>query len=127
MRCHRMDSRQAAMADADLEIIRGTFDLIILKTLAWGPMHGLSVLRWIESVTEQRLLIEEGALYPALHRLEQRGWVAAEWGYSESNRKAKYYRLTPRGRRQLTAELSRWTRYTEAVGMIIAARPSEAR
>jgi uncharacterized protein YoaH (UPF0181 family) len=78
-----------AMAESDLELIRGTFDLLILKTLAWGPMHGLGVLRWIETVTEQRLLIEEGALYPALHRLEQRGWVSAEWGYSESNRKGE--------------------------------------
>ena len=110
------------MAESDLELIRGTFDLLILKTLAWGPMHGLGVLRWIETVTEQRLMIEEGALYPALHRLEQRGWVSAEWGYSESNRKAKYYRLTPRGRKQLTTELSRWSRYTEAVAMVIAAR-----
>ena len=110
-----------AMAESDLELIRGTFDLLILKTLAWGPMHGLGVLRWIETVTEQRLLIEEGALYPALHRLEQRGWVSAEWGYSESNRKAKYYRLTARGRRQLATELSRWARYTEAVGMVITA------
>ena len=115
------------MADSDLELIRGTFDLIILKALAWGPMHGLGVLRSIEAVTEQRLLIEEGALYPALHRLEQRGWVSAEWGYSESNRKAKYYRLTPRGRRQLTAELSRLARYTEAIGMVIAARGAVAR
>ena len=115
------------MADSDLDLIRGTFDLLILKTLAWGPMHGLGVLRWIETVTEQRLTIEEGALYPALHRLEQRGWVTAEWGYSASNRKAKYYRLTARGRRQLTAELSRWARYTEAVAMVIAARGAEAR
>ena len=115
------------MAESDLELIRGTFDLLILKTLAWGPMHGLGVLRWIESVTEQRLMIEEGALYPALHRLEQRGWVSAEWGYSETNRKAKYYRLTPRGRKQLSTELSRWARYTEAVGMVIAARGAEAR
>ena len=115
------------MAESDLELIRGTFDLLILKTLSWGPMHGLGVLRWIETVTEQRLLIEEGALYPALHRLEQRGWVAAEGGFSESNRKAKYYRLTPAGRRQLTAELSRWARYTEAVGMVISARGAIAR
>jgi len=115
------------MAVADLELIRGTFDLLILKTLSWGPMHGLGVLRWIETVTEQRLLIEEGALYPALHRLEQRGWVSAQWGFSESNRKAKYYRLTPLGRRQLTAELSRWSRYTEAVGMVISARGATAR
>ena len=115
------------MAENDLELIRGTFDLLILKTLSWGPMHGLGVLRWIESVTDQRLLIEEGALYPALHRLEQRGWVSAEWGFSESNRKAKYYRLTPTGRRQLTTELSRWARYTEAVGMIINAKAAGAR
>ena len=115
------------MAENDLELIRGTFDLLILKTLSWGPMHGLGVLRWIESVTDQRLLIEEGALYPALHRLEQRGWISAEWGFSESKRKAKYYRLTPTGRRQLTAELSRWARYTEAVGMIINAKGAGAR
>jgi PadR family transcriptional regulator PadR len=115
------------MADSDLELIRGTFDLLILKTLAWGPLHGLGVLRWIETVTEQRLMIEEGALYPALHRLEQRGWVTAEWGYSASNRKAKYYRLTARGRKQLTAELSRWARYTEAVAMVITARGAAAR
>jgi PadR family transcriptional regulator PadR len=115
------------MAESDLELIRGTFDLLILKTLSWGPLHGLGVLRWIETVTDQRLLIEEGALYPALHRLEQRRWVSAEWGFSESNRKAKYYRLTPLGRRQLTAELSRWARYTEAVGMVINAKGALAR
>jgi transcriptional regulator len=110
------------MASTDLELVRGTFDLLILKTLSWGPMHGLGVLRWIEGVTENRLQIEEGALYPALHRLEQRGWIDAEWGYSESNRRAKYYRLTTKGRRQLTAELSKWARYTEAVGMVISAQ-----
>ena len=109
------------MADTDLELVRGTFDLLILKTLSWGPMHGLGVLRWIEQVTEHRLQVEEGALYPALHRLEQRGWIDAEWGYSETNRKAKYYRLTPKGRKQLAAELSRWARYTEAVAMVIGA------
>lgn len=112
----------------ELDLVRGTFDLIILKTLSWGPMHGLGVLRWIEDVTHRRLQIEEGALYPALHRLEQRGWLDAEWGYTENNRKAKYYRLTPLGRRQLTAELSKWERYTEAVGMIVtASRPATAR
>jgi transcriptional regulator len=114
------------MASTDLELVRGTFDLLILKTLSWRPMHGLGVLRWIEQVTENRLRIEEGALYPALHRLEQRGWVDAEWGYSESNRRAKYYRLTPKGRRQLTTELSKWARYTEAVGMVIAAQGAKA-
>lgn len=105
----------------DLELVRGTFDLILLKTLSWGPMHGLGVLRWIEHTTGQRLQIEEGALYPALHRLEQKKWLTAEWGYSENNRRAKYYRLTALGRRQLATEVSRWTRYTEAVRMILAA------
>ena len=114
------------MADDNLELLRGTFDLLILRTLSWGPMHGLGVLRWIERVTEDRLQVEEGALYPALHRLEQRGWIDAEWGWSESNRKAKYYRLTPRGRRQLTVEISKWTRYTEAVGMLLAAHGGTA-
>lgn len=115
------------MAGSDLELIRGTFDLLILKTLSWGPMHGLGVLRWIESVTNQQLMIEEGALYPALHRLEQRKWVSAEWGFSESNRRAKYYRLTPLGRRQLATELSRWARYTAAVGLVIDADGAMAR
>lgn len=107
---------------SDLELVRGTFDLIILKTLSWGPMHGLGVLRWIEQTTGQRLQVEEGALYPALHRLEQRKWLTAEWGLTKNNRKAKYYRLTPLGRRQLAQEVSRWTRYIEAVGMILDAQ-----
>lgn len=105
----------------DLELVRGTFDLILLRTLSWEPMHGLGVLRWIEQTTGQRLQIEEGALYPALHRLEQKKWLVAEWGYTENNRRAKYYRLTALGRKQLVAETSRWTRYTEAVAMILAA------
>jgi PadR family transcriptional regulator PadR len=108
------------MSAPDLDLLRGTLDLLILKTLSWGPMHGLAVLRWIEDVTRQRLQIEEGALYPALHRKEPRGWLDADWGYTERNRKAKFYRLTPQGRRQLTAELSKWSRYTEAVGLVLA-------
>src|SRR5882762_6328928 len=107
----------------DLDLLRGTFDLLILKTLSWGPMHGLAVLRWIEDVSKQQLQIEEGALYPSLHRMEQKKWLDAEWGYTggERNRKAKFYRLSPLGRRQLTAELSKWSRYTEAVGYVLAA------
>ena len=105
----------------DLDLLRGTLDLLLLKTLSWGPMHGLGVVRWIETVTHQKLQIEEGALYPALHRMEQKGWLEAEWGYTENNRKAKFYRLTPLGRRQLAAELSKWSRYTEAVGLVLTA------
>ena len=109
------------MAAPDLDLLRGTLDLLILKTLSWGPMHGLAVTRWIERVTNARLQVEEGALYPALHRMEQRGWLDAEWGYTEKNRKAKFYRLSRVGRRQLVAELSKWSRYTEAVSLVIAA------
>ncbi|MDQ6886452.1 MAG: PadR family transcriptional regulator [Gemmatimonadota bacterium] len=108
-------------ASGDLDLLRGTLDLLVLRTLSWGPAHGLAVLRWIERVTENRLQIEEGALYPALHRLEEKGWLAADWGATEQNRKAKFYRLTARGRRQLTAELSKWSRYTQAVDLLLAA------
>ena len=109
------------MPTSELDLVRGTLDLMVLKALSWGPMHGLATLRWIERATNDRLQIEEGALYPALHRMEQRRWLAAEWGYTETNRKAKYYRLTAAGRKQLVAELSRWSRYTEAVGLLLAA------
>ena len=105
----------------DLDLLRGTLDLLILRALSWGPMHGLAVLRWIVDVSRSTLQIEEGALYPALHRMEQRRWLGAEWGYTDRGRKAKFYRLTPLGRRQLTTELSKWTRYTEAVGLVLSA------
>src|SRR5215208_3296305 len=101
------------MASPDLDLLRGTLDLLILKTLSWGPMHGLGVLRWIETVTGKRLQIEEGALYPALHRMETRGWLDANWGYTERNREAKFYALSPAGRKQLVTELSKWSRYSE--------------
>jgi PadR family transcriptional regulator PadR len=111
-------------AAPELELVRGTLDLLILKTLSWAPMHGLAVLRWIESSTRDQLQIEEGALYPALHRLEHKGWLDAEWGYTDQARKAKFYRLTPAGRKQLAAELSKWQRYTKAVGFLLAAEPA---
>ena len=107
---------------SDLDLLRGTLDLLILKTLSWGPMHGLAVLRWVEQITGQRLQITEGALYPALHRMEQKGWLGAEWGYTERNREAKFYKLTAAGRKQLAAELLKWSRYTEAVGLVITAQ-----
>ena len=110
------------MAESDVELLQGTLDLLILKTLSWGPMHGLAVLRWIEHITGGRLRIEEGALYPALHRLEERGLLGAEWGITSKNRKAKFYRLTTMGRRQLARETTRWSRYTEVVGVVLAAK-----
>ena len=111
-------------AQPELELIRGTLDMLILRTLSWAPMHGLAVLRWIEGATGNQLQIEEGALYPALHRLELKGWLDAEWGYTDQGRNAKFYRLTPSGRKQLTAELSKWQRYTEAVGLLLSAEPA---
>jgi transcriptional regulator len=104
-----------------VELLPGTLDLLVLKTLAWGPTHGLGVLRSIENVTHGELLIEEGALYPALHRLEERGWLDAEWGITEKNRRAKFYRLTTAGRRQLAAEVSRWSRYANVVQLVLNA------
>ena len=110
------------MPESDLDLIRGTLDLLILKTLSWGPMHGLAVARWIEQVSRDKLQIEEGALYPALHRLERRKLLDAEWGFTEQNRKAKFYDITAQGRRHLAAELSRWSRYTEAVDLVLQAQ-----
>jgi transcriptional regulator len=108
----------------DLDLMRGTLDLFILRTLSWGPMHGLAIVRWIETVTRAELQVEEGALYPALHRMEQKGWLAADWGVTENNRRAKFYRLTPRGRKQLTTHLSLWQRYVSAASLVLSTEPS---
>jgi transcriptional regulator len=111
-------------APPDLDLVRGTFDLLVLKALSWGPMHGLAVLRWIEQGSRQALQVEEGALYPALHRMEQKGWLASEWGYTDQSRRARFYRLTAAGRKQLAAELSRWSRYSEAIALVLEAEPA---
>lgn len=110
---------------SDLDLLRGTLDLLVLKTLSWGPMHGLAVLRWIQRATHDELQIEEGALYPALHRMEDKGWLDSEWGYSERGRKAKFYRLSTAGRKQLAAELSKWSRYSTVVELVLAARGAQ--
>ena len=103
----------------DLDLLRGTLDLLILKALTWGPRHGYAVTSWIRDTTRGELEVEDGALYQALYRLEQRGWLAAEWGLSENNRKAKYYALTAAGRRRLKAQVSTWERYARAVGRVL--------
>ncbi len=115
------------MPDSSLELVRGTLDLVILKALSWGPLHGVGVVRWVEDVTHQQLQVEEGALYPALHRLERKGWLEAEWGFTDRGRKAKYYQLTTAGRRRLADELRTWDRYTRAMGLVIAAEGGTAR
>ena len=97
------------------DILRGTLDLLVLKSLSWGPAHGYGVARWIQFATGDVLQVGEGTLYPALYRLEDRGWIEASWGASENNRRAKFYALTPRGRKQLAPESASWTRYAQAI------------
>jgi PadR family transcriptional regulator, regulatory protein PadR len=100
---------------AEQDILRGTLDLLVLKALSRGTAHGYGVARWIEFATDDALAVGEGTLYPALHRLEERGWITAHWGVSENNRRAKFYSLTPRGRSQLRIEAESWRRYARAV------------
>jgi PadR family transcriptional regulator, regulatory protein PadR len=110
------------MAGSDLYV--GTLDVLILKALSWGPMHGYGIGRWIRQTTEDVLAVQEGALYPALHRLHRRGWLDDEWGVTETGREAKYYRLTPVGRRQLRSEVERWRAYARAVSTALDAAPA---
>jgi transcriptional regulator len=103
------------------DLFTGSLELLILKALSWGPSHGYAVGRWIRTTTEGEVLIQEGALYPALHRLERRGLVSEEWGISDTRRDVKLYRLTPEGRRRLKAETARWNRYAEVMRLALAA------
>ena len=107
------------MATRPMDLLQGTVDVLVLRTLAWGPMHGYAVSRWIHQRTDGVLEIEDAPLYKALHRLERAGYVAAEWGLSENNRRARYYALTTAGRHQLRAEESAWRRYAEAVFKVL--------
>ena len=99
----------------DSGLLQGTLELLVLKTLSWGPMHGYGIASWIEQATGDVLRVEEGSLYPALYRMTRKGWIAGEWGTSENNRKAKYYRLSAEGRRQLQEQTSGWQRLAAAV------------
>ncbi|MDX2060743.1 MAG: PadR family transcriptional regulator [Gemmatimonadales bacterium] len=112
------------MAGSDL--FTGSLDLLILKALSWGPRHGYAVGRWIRDTTEEEILVQEGALYPALHRLERRGLVAEEWGLTDTNREAKFYRLTAEGRRRLRDEAERWGRFARVMRLALDAT-AEAR
>ena len=107
--------------DADaLPLLKGTLDLLILKTLSWGPMHGYGIATWLEDRSDGTLGIDDSALYQALQRMEGRGWLSAEWGTSENNRRARYYKLTTAGRQRLRTESDTWLRYTRAVTSILA-------
>lgn len=113
------------MADRDVDLIQGTLNVLILKTLSWGPMNGYAIADWIRRATRGDIELEEGALYPALHRMEHRGWLAAEWGVSENNRRAKFYRLTPDGRKMLRERTKSWGRLVTAVGRVLDAGSRE--
>lgn len=107
------------MASSSLDLLRGTLDLLILRTLTAGPRHGYAIAEAILRASNDELLVEEGALYPALHRLAARGWLESDWGVSDNNRRARYYAITPLGRRQLRAEVADWDRYVRAVGRVL--------
>jgi len=107
------------MPERNLELLQGTVDVLILKTLSWETMHGYSIAKWIEQRTEGVLGIADAALYQALHRLERRGWIESEWGLSENNRKAKFYKLTAAGRQQLRAEVTQLRRYVDALFKVL--------
>lgn len=113
------------MAD-NVTLLRGALDALVLKALTWGPRHGYGVARWIESVTDDALKIEEGSLYPALYRIERRGWIESEWGVSDAGRRARFYRLTPSGRAQLHTETENFTLFARAIFKAFEATPDAA-
>jgi len=108
-----------------LEILQGTLDMLILRTLQWGPRHGHGIGQAISQQSDDLLKVETGSLYPALHRLEKRGWLQSKWGISEANHKAKYYELTPAGKEQLARERDRWSQMVSVMGRIMNPAPSE--
>ena len=114
------------MTDESLDLLQGTLAVLILRTLAWEPMHGYGISQWLRARTDDTLHVQDAALYQALRRMERRGWIDAEWGVSENNRRARFYRLTPEGRRQLAAQTSTWRRYAEAVFKVLDPAPGEA-
>lgn len=107
-------------------LVQGTLDMLVLRALAGEPRHGYGVMRFLRAASDEALDIEEGALYPALHRMEAKGWVESEWGRSENNRRAKFYRTTPEGERHLEAEAAAWRRYVSVVDRVLGSAPVEA-
>jgi PadR family transcriptional regulator PadR len=108
-----------------LDLLQGTLDMLILKAVSLGPLHGYGILLRIQQVSKERLEIQQGSLYPALYRLERQGWITSEWGASENNRKAKYYHLTAAGKRRLQAETESWNRMADVIAGILSTRPEE--
>jgi PadR family transcriptional regulator PadR len=116
-----IERRGETVARPTIDLLQGTLDLLILKTLSWGPGHGYAVARWIEQLTGSVLQVGEGSLYPALHRLEERGAIVSEWQLSENGRRARFYRLTPQGRQQLRADAASWGEFVKAVAKVLRA------
>lgn len=112
--------------DKQLELLQGTLDMLILKAISLGPLHGYGVLLRIQQISKDRLEIQQGSLYPALYRLEHQGWITSEWGESENNRKARFYRLTAPGKRRLQVETEKWNQMSEIIAGILGARPEKA-
>jgi PadR family transcriptional regulator, regulatory protein PadR len=113
---------EVSVAGSDL--FTGTLDLLVLKAVSWGPRHGYAIGRWIRETTSEDVIVNEGVLYPALHRLERRGWLAEQWGVTDTGREAKYYSLTGDGRAQLRAETKRWSRFSSAVSKALTSSPA---
>jgi PadR family transcriptional regulator, regulatory protein PadR len=111
------------VAGQNLGLLQGNLDVIVLKTLSWQPMHGFGIARWIQHITDERLQVEEGSLYPALYRLENKGLIKSEWRMTENNRRAKYYRLTAAGKRQLSESAETWNTFAQAMSKILNATP----
>jgi PadR family transcriptional regulator PadR len=109
------------MAETESDLLRSSLDLLVLKALTWGPQHGYGIAEWIEHATDDAVLLVEGTLYPALHRLARKGWVEHEWGISQNNRRAKFYRLTSTGRAQLRRETPLWLKHAEALARALRA------
>ena len=113
------------MAETETDLLRSSLDLLVLKALSWGPRHGYAIGEWIEGATGSLFLLEEGTLYPALHRLERRGWLVSEWGVSQNNRRAKFYELTAAGRARFRAEAPVWYRHVDAIAAALRRTTAE--
>jgi transcriptional regulator len=111
--------------EAPIDLLQGTLDMLVLKAVSLGPLHGYGVLLRIQQISQQRLEIQQGSLYPALYRLEHEGWIAGEWGQSENKRRARYYRLTAAGRRRLDAETKKWNLFADVIAGILSTAPEE--
>ncbi len=111
--------------DKPMDLLQGTLDMLVLKAVSLGPLHGYGVLLRIQQISQNRLEVQQGSLYPALYRLEHEGWIAGDWGQSENNRRARYYKLTAAGRRRLEAEALKWQEMADVIGSILSAVPEQ--